>query len=1159
MKLRKNLLYILVATCLAVTVDAATITVCPSGCDYNAVGLAITAASGGDTVYVYNGTYLEHLTVNKSINLEGESKYGVIIDGSGSGTCLTLSENNTNASNLWLYNCSTSISSTSSHNTIENNILDTIQYGISDSGNHNVHINNQITHLGGNHFYGIYLTGDYNNLSGNNISAYTHGYIGVYGIFLSTTENTNISNNRITINNTYSSYYRSGIHLASSIGTTIEDNVISLLESVDSSLSRGIGTAGTTDGIRILSNNITDAHTGVHAFSPNPIDIIDNSIIGRGSGVGLDVYGHDSTIANNTIGNHTNGIALGYSAAYGSRASNTSVNNNTIYSCTSDGLVWSQYVDNIDVRYNDFRYNGQYDINLPGSSYNTIVDNTVCKIYQTETNTVLDNTCPYQTAPNITLNSPENGSYVSELNVPLNFTAFDNIDPIINCSLYLNSVLIQVDDNVTNGSETIFWLNNTYARTYSWQVNCADTDGNFNTSETWVFTVNSTILPPPILYLNFNEGEGNTTNDSSGYNNHGTLVNNPTWTTGINGSALEFDGTDDYVNLGNESESLRIRGSMTMTAWFNKTSYGQGGLIGKWASGNPQSSYLLTTYYDGSRLAMYVANGSTSCYNNFQSASQYPLNQWNYVAGVFDDESDTVKVYLNGELYSQGACSISSIYDSSWPVHVGNWGGTTWGSTLFDGIIDELKIYNRPLNASEILDNYQALANITTTSTTTTSTSTTTTSTSTTTTSTTVTGTTSSSTTTTTLSDVVINEFLPHPRGRNPEWIELYNKESFSVDLSGWYLGDEQNTSVYQIPQNTSILGGGFAIFYGDDTNITLSDLGDTVYLQSNYLTNVDNYTYSYSQYDVSIGRELDGGSEWTTFEVPTPGSSNNARLNDSNPPNITLNSPSNGSAKRYKVVFLRYTPNDVSYINSCKLYTNISGSWEETDSDDSILINHRNSFKLKNLANGTYLWNVWCIDEWGNNGTAQANYTFTVGSLENSSVDEEVNTTTNESVNVTNPDANTTVEIVTINNVSGGVVAIGFSTELLPPSMPGVPQPPPVPVVPRYLHISANSELEGEMNYAVIRFYYTDEQLTNWGLNENNLRFYWYNTKTSEWEALDPNTMSWVYAVGLNKQDNYVWATVTHFSDYVIGELPTSGIGLVTGWNLISLPLSIL
>ncbi|MHC4062167.1 MAG: hypothetical protein ACYSR6_11275, partial [Planctomycetota bacterium] len=65
----------------------------------------------------------------------------------------------------------------------------------------------------------------------------------------------------------------------------------------------------------------------------------------------------------------------------------------------------------------------------------------------------------------------------------------------------------------------------------------------------------------------FDEGGGTTAYDSAG-KNHGSLVNGPTWTSGRINGALGFDGSDDYVDLGNDS-SLKRPLPVTVCAWIN--------------------------------------------------------------------------------------------------------------------------------------------------------------------------------------------------------------------------------------------------------------------------------------------------------------------------------------------------------------------------------------------------------------------------------------------------------------------------------------------------------------------------------------------------------------------------------------------------------------
>ncbi|HSH93172.1 MAG TPA: LamG domain-containing protein, partial [Roseimicrobium sp.] len=72
-------------------------------------------------------------------------------------------------------------------------------------------------------------------------------------------------------------------------------------------------------------------------------------------------------------------------------------------------------------------------------------------------------------------------------------------------------------------------------------------------------------------YWRMEENTGTTLGDESGLNNPGTVMNGAAWTTGVaGGKALQFDGIDDYVNVGSPS-ALNTLGTFTMTAWIYST------------------------------------------------------------------------------------------------------------------------------------------------------------------------------------------------------------------------------------------------------------------------------------------------------------------------------------------------------------------------------------------------------------------------------------------------------------------------------------------------------------------------------------------------------------------------------------------------------------
>jgi len=120
--------------------------------------------------------------------------------------------------------------------------------------------------------------------------------------------------------------------------------------------------------------------------------------------------------------------------------------------------------------------------------------------------------------------------------------------------------------------------------------------------------------------------------------------------------------------------------------------------------------------------------------------------------------------------------------------------------------------------------------------------------------------------------NIVINEFMANPSSGG-EWVELYNRETTDVDISGWQVDDiEGGSSPTTIPDSTTIAAGGF---YVVELSSVLNNGGDTVRLLDDAGTLVDSYTYASSTAGVSEGRITDGADTWTTFDTPTPGASN--------------------------------------------------------------------------------------------------------------------------------------------------------------------------------------------------------------------------------------------------------------------------------------------
>jgi hypothetical protein len=142
---------------------------------------------------------------------------------------------------------------------------------------------------------------------------------------------------------------------------------------------------------------------------------------------------------------------------------------------------------------------------------------------------------------------------------------------------------------------------------------------------------------------------------------------------------------------------------------------------------------------------------------------------------------------------------------------------------------------------------------------------------------------------------------LAHSEGVNPDWIELHNTTGLGIDISGWFLSDEddtpENMRKYQIPDTTVIGAGAYMVFEQDDSfgNLTpvgsnvpfgLSEGGETLYLYSGQGGEVTGLYQTQQKFDasetaVTFGRyektELSGGYDFTRMTIPTPGNPNPA------------------------------------------------------------------------------------------------------------------------------------------------------------------------------------------------------------------------------------------------------------------------------------------
>ena len=201
-------------------------------------------------------------------------------------------------------------------------------------------------------------------------------------------------------------------------------------------------------------------------------------------------------------------------------------------------------------------------------------------------------------------------------------------------------------------------------------------------------------------------------NDSSGNNQHGT-VTGATLTTdrfGNTNAAYNFNGTNAYIEI--PTNGL-INNSYTYSMWVNPSSIPGAGLYTyPFAIGNPgggQNVALTNNQMQGWSGGAY--NNSTPTLSLVAVGVLPNVNEWAHVVYLRDNSS--IVLYVNGVLNTN--LSTYSGYNSNTGTTTPNYGSSPkaligcrdyLSQFFFDGKIDDLRIYNRALNQTEINDLY---------------------------------------------------------------------------------------------------------------------------------------------------------------------------------------------------------------------------------------------------------------------------------------------------------------------------------------------------------------------------------------------------------------------------------------------------------------------
>jgi hypothetical protein len=249
-------------------------------------------------------------------------------------------------------------------------------------------------------------------------------------------------------------------------------------------------------------------------------------------------------------------------------------------------------------------------------------------------------------------------------------------------------------------SETTYQATDlTSETTYRYRVRAEDAAGNtsgYSSIASATTPEAPPISPDLVAAYNFDENSGSTLTDLT-ENNHDGTIQGATWSTeGKYDNTLDFDGTDDSVDIGNWSVGGN---ALTISAWVNADSWNSYERILSKAEGAADQDHTwMISNNNGNLRFRLKTDGTTDTL--IATGTTLPTNEWVHIAAVYD--GSTMKLYQNGT--EVGSMTKTGTLDqNTQPITIGmNPDGT--GSNYFDGTIDDLRIYNTALTQQEIQD-----------------------------------------------------------------------------------------------------------------------------------------------------------------------------------------------------------------------------------------------------------------------------------------------------------------------------------------------------------------------------------------------------------------------------------------------------------------------
>ncbi len=193
-----------------------------------------------------------------------------------------------------------------------------------------------------------------------------------------------------------------------------------------------------------------------------------------------------------------------------------------------------------------------------------------------------------------------------------------------------------------------------------------------------------------VAHWKLDEGAGTQTADATGNGYDGTLMGDPTWTTGVFGGALEFDGAGDYVDFPDSTGWPEGNEPRSLTGW---------GLTYSVAAG---WRWIATYGSEGTSLACFIGMTGTDLYgggygDDIYTTGFWAVNEWHHIALTYD--GTTAILYGDGVQVASAAKNWNTTLNRA---HLGQ--QVNDYSEFWNGLIDDVRLYDHALSVAELTD-----------------------------------------------------------------------------------------------------------------------------------------------------------------------------------------------------------------------------------------------------------------------------------------------------------------------------------------------------------------------------------------------------------------------------------------------------------------------